>query len=389
MSSTISCPSCHQSVDPQAQDCPHCGVNLALAAVVSEHTIPLPSELVQEVPITPEILVPRLGETLVEKGLLRPEELEQALTYQRQQAASGTPLLLGQALIHLGSVGREDLDKAVTEQIFSLQDALKQSNQQLEQRVKERTAELQNTLQKLTELNQLKNNFVSNISHELRTPLAHMIGYIDLLSSEALGPLSEEQTEAVAVLENSYERLQGLIDNLLQFSLAAQGDLQLKRSPTRLETLFREAISQVQSKASAKQIDLKSEIPSSPPSLEIDKEKIGWVLDQLLENAIKFTEPYGTVTLSAAIKTGLTVITVSDTGIGIPPKRLDEIFEPFHQLDGSATRKHGGTGLGLALAQRIVEAHGSKIKVTSQVGAGTTFEFSLLNSAPNYESRTD
>src|SRR3970282_789283 len=151
--------------------------------------------------------VPRLGDSLVDQGLLSAEDLKQALAYQGEQGRLGKRILLGQALIDLKLIERSKLDEAITQQISQLQEALHQSNLFLEQRVQERTAELQEALDKLTELNRLKNDFISNVSHELRTPLAHMVGYIDLLSVEALGPLSDEQRSALKVLEKSYKRL--------------------------------------------------------------------------------------------------------------------------------------------------------------------------------------
>ncbi|MBX3048678.1 MAG: hypothetical protein KIT46_00080 [Anaerolineales bacterium] len=164
-------------------------------------------------PLAPEVLVPRLGDSLVEKGLLTRADLQRALSHQQQKRKEGTRVLLGEALIELNLVDRRTLDAAVTEQIAQLQEALHQSNLLLEQRVQERTIELQEALDKLTEFNRLKNDFISNISHELRTPLAHMVGYIDLLGANALGDLNDEQRNAVRILEKSYRRLSSLIDN--------------------------------------------------------------------------------------------------------------------------------------------------------------------------------
>ncbi|HMN62354.1 MAG TPA: ATP-binding protein, partial [Anaerolinea sp.] len=118
-------------------------------------------------------------------------------------------------------------------------------------------------------------------------------------------------------------------------------------------------------------------IPPEPLKVNADNEKISWVLMQLLDNAIKFTRPGGMVTLRAEREDNFIHIQVLDTGIGIPADRYEQIFEPFYQLDGSSTRKAGGTGLGLALARRIVEAHGSVIHVYSDPGKGSRFEFVL------------
>jgi signal transduction histidine kinase len=115
------------------------------------------------------------------------------------------------------------------------------------------------------------------------------------------------------------------------------------------------------------------------PPVQADSEKIGWVINQLLDNGIKFTPSGGSVVISLKEEgSNLVLVSVIDTGIGIPPSRLREIFEPFHQLDGSSTRHYGGTGLGLSLVRQIVEAHGSLLDVQSVEGKGTTFKFPLL-----------
>src|SRR5512138_461860 len=181
--------------------------------------------------LTPEMLVPRMGEYLIRKGLITAESLQKALNYQQEATARGTPVLLGQALIELKLLERAELDQAVTEQIIQLRSALQSANRTLERRVEERTAELQKALERVSELSQLKANFVSNISHELRTPLTHIKGYIELLVSESLGPLTEEQKHALEVSQQSTARLETLIDDLLMVSMASRGELSLKQTP--------------------------------------------------------------------------------------------------------------------------------------------------------------
>ena len=377
MTATLSCPNCSQPIASNAYLCEFCGVDLAIAAVLAESSVGLNPGGSNGFTLTPEILVPRLGDYLVDHGFLSAEQLQDALNYQKALEFKGQPLLLGQALIELNLIDREMLDKAVTEQILELQEALKKSNKHLEQRVKERTADLQTALDKLTELNQLKTNFVSNISHELRTPLAHMIGYLDLLTTKALGPLSNQQEDALNVLNKSYYRLQSLIDSLLMFSLASQGKMNLLPVSFSLKTTALAVISQLQSKATEHNISLDVNFPSDLPKVKADKEKIAWVLSQLIDNAIKFNLPGGNVELKALPNTHEVSIIVSDSGIGIEEHKLEEIFDAFHQLDGSPSRKYGGTGLGLSLAQRIVDAHGSKRDVTSELDQGASFKFSL------------
>jgi signal transduction histidine kinase len=330
-------------------------------------------------PLTPEMLVPRLGEYLVQQGHISESQLKHALAYQKEKSATGRSLLFGEALTELGYLGRSELDRAITEQIIQFRTALENANRYLEQRVEERTAELQNALRKLSELNQLKSNFVANVSHELRTPLTHVKGYLELLVIEALGTLTEEQKNALQVCQKASSRLESLIDNLILFSQTARGELTLKLAAVDISKVAAEIIKLSTAKAMDKGINLTTQIQPNLLLVQADEEKISWAILQLLDNAIKFTRQDGSVTLSIRAETDeLIVISVIDTGIGIPAKRLDEIFEAFHQLDSSSTRNYGGTGLGLALVRNILDAHGSLIDVKSEEGKGSTFKFPLL-----------
>ncbi|MBK5107101.1 MAG: HAMP domain-containing histidine kinase [Anaerolineales bacterium] len=337
-----------------------------------------------DVRIAPETLVPRLGDLLIERGLLLPEDLVIALDFQQQKIRSGVPCLIGQALLELGFVDQRSIDEVVTIQIFELQNKLERANVHLEQQVAERTEDLQEALDKLTELNQLKSNFLSNISHELRTPLTHIKGYLDILADHSLGPLTSPQVEALAVLKRSEDRLEQLIDDLLQFSLLAKGELDLYLQPLNILKLVDIYLPQNQRKADQKNVKLEIKVAQDLPEILADANKLAWVISQLLDNAIKFTPVGGQVNLVAVENTGQIEISVCDTGIGIPTERLGEIFEPFHQLDGSVTRRYPGTGLGLAMVHQILKAHGAAIKVTSKPEAGTYFSFSFPPAGGNY-----
>lgn len=336
-----------------------------------------PARLPIGVEVTPEILVPRLGEYLVEKGHLLPKDLEHALDFQRQRAALGKPLLLGQALRELHLVKSTVLDQAITEQILQLQLALKQSNQELEARIRERTLELEQAIEKLGELSQLKANFIANVSHELRTPLTHLKGYLEILADGEIGPLTGTQSEAVAVMRRAEARLEALIEDLIQFSLVTQGQLTLEIIPADISHILRDAVDQARHNARSKGITLDLQVPEGLPLVLCDGEKIAWVLSHFLDNAFKFTPRQGLVKVEAYHDDKFVKISVIDTGIGMQPARLEEIFEPFHQLDGSMTRRYGGTGLGLALSRRILEAHNAVVHVDSEIGQGSRFEFSL------------
>jgi signal transduction histidine kinase len=332
--------------------------------------------------LTPEMLVPRMGEYLIQKGLIAVEDLQKALGYQQEQISKGNLILLGHALMDLNLIDRADLDQAVTEQIIQLRSALQAANRTLERRVEERTVELQKALERVSELSQLKANFISNISHELRTPLTHIKGYIELLVSESLGGIIEEQRHALQVAQQSTGKLETLIEDLIMVSLASRGELPIKQESVDIRRLSNLAIKSSAGKAQDRGVHLHATIDDDIPLVQADGQKIVWVLSQLIDNGIKFTASGGSVVISIKREgENLVVIAVIDTGIGIPPNRLTDIFEPFHQLDGSTTRPYGGTGLGLSLVRQIVEAHGSMIEVQSTEGRGSTFKFPLLVAA--------
>jgi signal transduction histidine kinase len=328
------------------------------------------------------MLVPRLGDSLVQKGHISEEDLHKALAYQQEQIAQGKTCLLGQALIDLKLLKQSALDQVVTEQIIQLRNALQATNRSLEQRVQQRTAELQDALERLSELSQMKANFVANISHELRTPLTHVKGYVELMVSESLGPITTEQKHALQISQQSTARLEGLINDLIMFSLASRGELSLKLESVDIGRLANLGIKSVEQKAKDRGVTVHAVLDKDLPLVQADSQKIAWALSQLLDNAVKFTASGGRVVLGVQRETAnLVIVSITDTGIGIPPQRIEEIFEPFHQLDSSSTRKYGGTGIGLSLVRQIVEAHGSMLEVVSVDGKGSTFKFPLLTIA--------
>lgn len=379
----LPCPNCGQPVSQEQLECPHCGVNLALAAVIEEQEVISKINNNSTIPITPEILVPRVGELLIERGVLTQEDLQRALVYSKKPGLDGQQRLVGQALLELKLIDRETLDQVITEQILRLHTALQQSNMQLERRVKERTQELQSALIKLAELNQLKSNFISNVSHELRTPLTHIRGYLNLMNDGLLGELSKEQTTAIDVMLRSEAKLEELIEKMIQFSLEATGQFTLQLKPESLCEVVNQALKQAKIKAASRPVTLNIDLGDDEYQVRMDHEKIQWVIMELVDNAIKFTPPGGSVSVKIDKQANFVFLHVIDTGIGISPERLSEIFEPYHQLDGSSTRRYGGIGLGLALVKKIIEAHGSKVVVSSVVEEGTAITFQLPIIAAN------
>jgi len=378
MNTAISCPHCSRKVDIDERTCKHCGVDLGIAAAFAESDIELPTGA----PVKPEVLVPRLGDYLVQSGKLSLVQLNHALDYQAKCSKAGKPILIGQALRELNFIDAETLDQVITEQILQLQNALQESNRNLERRVKERTRELRKTLARLSEINALKSNFISNISHELRTPLTHMKGYLEILAGGDLGELNPDQSEVLSIIQKAEVRLERLIEDLIQFSLASKGKLKLNIKRVEVYDLLKTSLRESLPKAKAKDIQISTSITERLPNVYCDGEKINWVITQFLDNAIKFTPKGGLVNLQAYQLNGYVTIIISDNGIGVAEDVLQDIFEPFHQVDGSTTRLYGGTGLGLALSKRILAAHGADIEVRSKLGEGSSFRFSLPKANP-------
>ena len=379
----INCPQCGTPIDPSARFCSGCGIDISVITLVLEHSAATALEA-HAAPYVPDVLVPRLGEFLINRNLITEDQLQQALKFQKEQAAHSAGKMLGETLIEMGMIARPDLERAIVAQVLDLQTALQASNRQLEERVAQRTAELEEALKKVNEVNHLKVDFVSNISHELRTPLAQIKGYVVMMNEGMLGELQPEQADAVQATVAAAERLEHLIEDLIRFASAARGELVINSSVFSLSDLVKSMVNRATAKTKKSDLQLKSDIPDQPVFVRGDVEKLSWVLLQLIDNAIKFTSGGGSVTLSVKPKPDGRYVTVivQDTGIGIPPDRIPELFQPFHQLDGSSTRRYGGTGLGLALVHRIVEAHDSRISVESIVGKGSTFSFELPAANP-------
>ncbi|MEI8131710.1 MAG: ATP-binding protein [Leptolinea sp.] len=328
--------------------------------------------------LTPEVLVPRLGDYLIERRLITSEQLARVIELQAVARKTGSPALIGQILVDEKMITQAELDQAVTEQILQLRTALQNANAFLEQRVKERTAELEAALTKLAEFDRMKSNIVANISHELRTPMTHIMGYLELLISNIMGPITDEQMNALQVMQRASERLEKLIEDLLQFSEIDRSDMVLNLQLIDLERLGQTLVNRARIKAEENNLQLSLVIEPELPRVKVDEDKISWAIGQLLDNAMKFTPANGKIELQCKKEADHICVVVKDTGIGIPVERFDEILEPFHQLDGSSTRRYGGTGLGLALVRKIVEAHGSVIRIRSEVNKGSEFEFQLL-----------
>jgi signal transduction histidine kinase len=371
----LTCPQCRAVLDAQDVVCPACGANIALVTLLAEQHLFGQTKTGPLRPTSVEQLVPRLGDYLLAQGHITEVQLQAALA--RKTEAGAGPRLIGQILVEMGAITREKLDWVIARQIVELQSALMEANRTLERRVTERTQELQSALEKLSEINQLKANIVANISHELRTPLTQVKGYAVLLADGTFGEVKPDQREPLASILTGVERLERLINDLIAYAATARGEMTLNIRPTAVEKLVDSVFQRSQPVAEKKGIRFSARCAPDLPLVMADEEKLRWVLMQLIDNAVKFTAEGGGVTLGVAPEGQRVRFAVQDTGIGIPANRLDEIFEEFRQLDGSASRRYGGTGLGLALVRRVVESHGSQVHVDSTPGRGSTFSFTL------------
>jgi len=331
----------------------------------------------QKKPLTPEILVPRIGDYLVDRGYITREDLQKALFLQYEGEKSDNLRLLGQILVEMNVIDQITLDQIITEQIIILKNALEDSNKHLERRVSQRTYELEAALQENKKLNEIKSNLISNISHELRTPLTHIKGYLNLFIDGDLGQLSEEQAKIFAIMNRASDRLEKLIDELIMFTLGENDELLLAIEACEIVSLISKILSDFAIKNENQQIVFINHQPDQETWVLADQKKIEWVISHLLENAIKFSQKDSSIKIELQSNDEDVLISVIDKGIGISEEKINEIFVPFHQIDGSSTRKFGGVGLGLALVNKILNVHKSKLTVQSEIGIGSRFDFSL------------
>ena len=235
-------------------------------------------------------------------------------------------------------------------------------------------------IQELKGRDALKTQFLANISHDLRTPLTAIITHAEILRDGILGPLSERQHESIAGIIGGGRRLLDMVGEILTYARGAAN--QLTFSP--VEVRVRDVIDQVtrlnESLVARKRLRLDVQVASDTPEVVADREKIAHILGNLLGNAIDFTPPGGRVWIHAGAhreESPTVLVEVGDNGIGISPEHHDLVFQEFAQVDASASRQHHGTGLGLTIARRLVELHGGRIWVESELGRGSRFFFTI------------
>jgi signal transduction histidine kinase len=225
--------------------------------------------------------------------------------------------------------------------------------------------------------NRAKNEFIMNISHELRIPLNSVIGFSDLLLEGAFGPLNTRQSKYVSNILLSGESLLEIIDNLLDISRLEAGEKTLNYEEIDIASLLGEVRISLLSPASNKKIAVELKVDTAIENIRADKTKLRRILYNLISNAIKFTHEKGKITVSASKKEGMLEIKVSDTGTGLLKEYYEKTFTPLAQADPSKVLKSGGAGLGLYIVKNLIDLHGGKIFVDSEVGKGSTFTFTL------------
>ena len=262
---------------------------------------------------------------------------------------------------------------------------------------KQSEEEIYKSLAKEQELNHFKSSFIANISHELRTPLTSILGLSDVLLKQYFGSINSKQEQYLSLIHSSGDHLLKLINGLLDLAKIEAGKQELYKEVVDVEELCQSAIAIVEVRAVDKQQTLSLKLPMAVESIVVDQQRVTQILLNYLSNAVKFTPPGGTISLSSRVAFGaeleaitlpaelsnlpfcalphaqFLVLEVSDTGTGIPPEKQHLLFQPFQQVNGSSDQQWVGTGLGLSLTKQFAELHGGRVSFTSTVGVGSTF----------------
>ena len=252
------------------------------------------------------------------------------------------------------------------------------SQQELEIKIQQRTKELSAALEEIKIISKRKSDFISAVSHELRTPLTSIKGYASIVAAGKLGELPAAAKERVEKINIHSDNLTQLINNLLDISRIESGRQELKLEALSLKTLTDTIGDMLAPPMKDRNIEWAAEVPVDLPPVKADKNQIERVFINLIGNAIKFTPAGGRITVKArTLEHDMVQVSVIDTGIGIPEKDLEKIFEEFYRVDNDVNQKVKGTGLGLSLVKYIVEAHKGKLMVGSSLNKGSTFSFTL------------
>jgi two-component system, sensor histidine kinase and response regulator len=320
-------------------------VVLVVAAAISRFTMRL---------LARPLMLLQAGITSVRKGKFEPIQVSRT----------------GDEIEYLG----ESFNRMI-ETLAASQEEIRQHQELLEDRIRQRTQELEKATHTALEASHAKSEFLANMSHELRTPMNGLLGMLDVVLDSGLAADQREQLETAQRCAYS---LLGLLNDILDLSKIEAGKMVFERISFNVRAVLEDCVKSQKAKAQQKKIDLRFQAdPKVPFDILGDPLRVRQIVANLLSNALKFTDKgsvvvrlHGTVEPDGRLMLNMQV---SDTGSGIPADKLPAIFEKFTQADGSITRKYGGTGLGLAITQRLVEMHGGEVQVESTVGQGSTF----------------
>ncbi len=244
---------------------------------------------------------------------------------------------------------------------------------------------LEAAYREVEEAGRMKDELLQNLSHELGTPLTHVLGYLSLLADEAFGPLNDEQRSTMEMVADKAQNLADLVKHMVSVHASTAENLNVK--DTQLEQLAALAVRSLNPRAKAAGIKVVPRIQSNLPPVRVDQVAMGGVFEALIDNAIKFSKDGKLIEIAIGDPGGpMLQVTIRDEGIGIPSEEYDKIFRQFYQIDGSMTRHFGGMGLGLAIVQKVVQAHGGKVWVDSEVNKGTSIHFTVPKSTTDPSS---
>ncbi len=255
-------------------------------------------------------------------------------------------------------------------------EALYHAGEELETRVKKKTFELSKTLTEIKKISKLKSDFISSVSHELRTPLTSIKGFSSLLVAEKFGILPPKAKERLKKIDDNVNKLVDMVNTLLDISRIESGKMEVKLAPSDICLLARNVTDFLSPQIEGKQLTVHMQAPGEL-FVYMDKHLIERVLINLINNAMKFTPLGGTISVSCRREDKKAIVSISDTGYGIPPADIDKIFQEFYRVDNPMNREIKGSGLGLSLVKKIITSHQGDIWLESEVDQGTTFYFTL------------